>query len=41
MAIFLADREEAEEAWKSGNLEENTIIPEFAQAPKVAQEEAE
>ncbi len=34
MAIFLADRQEAEEAWMSGRVEENTIVPEFIQAAK-------
>ena len=29
MAIFLADREEAEKAYKAGALEEGTEIPEF------------
>jgi len=29
MAIFLADREEAEKAYKEGALEEGTHIPEF------------
>jgi 2-oxoglutarate ferredoxin oxidoreductase subunit delta len=29
MAIFLANREEAQEAFNAGNLEEGTTIPEF------------
>lgn len=29
MAIFLADREEAEKAYKAGALQEGTEIPEF------------
>ncbi len=29
MAIFLADRGEAEKAYKAGNLQEGTDIPEF------------
>ena len=29
MAIFLADRDEAEKAYKAGNLQEGTEIPEF------------
>ena len=29
MAIFLADREEAEKAYKTGALQEGTDIPEF------------
>ncbi|MHA1245720.1 MAG: 4Fe-4S dicluster domain-containing protein [Candidatus Thorarchaeota archaeon] len=35
MAIFLADREEAREAYEAGALEEGTRIPEFeAEKPK-------
>jgi hypothetical protein len=29
MAIFLADRKEAEKAYEAGSLEEGTEIPEF------------
>ena len=29
MAIFLADRDEAEKAYKAGAVEEGTEIPEF------------
>lgn len=29
MAIFLAEREEAEKAYKAGALQEGTVIPEF------------
>lgn len=29
MAIFLSDKDEAREAYEKGNLEENTLIPEF------------
>jgi len=29
MAIFLAEREEAEKAYKEGALQEGTMIPEF------------
>jgi 2-oxoglutarate ferredoxin oxidoreductase subunit delta len=35
MAIFLANREEAQQAFEAGNLEEGTAIPEFeAMLPK-------
>ncbi len=29
MAIFLADKDEAEKAYKDGAMEEGTLIPEF------------
>ncbi|NWF96525.1 MAG: 4Fe-4S binding protein [Candidatus Thorarchaeota archaeon] len=39
MAIFLADRDEAEAAWKSGSVEQNTLIPEFMSQTHTATEE--
>ncbi len=40
MAIFLANREEAQQAFKAGNLEEGTTIPEFEIKPPESKEKS-
>ena len=40
MAIFLADKAEAEDAKKSGAMEEGTLIPEYMGDGREAEEEA-
>jgi len=40
MAIFLASREEAQQAFKAGNLEEGTKIPEFEIKPPESKEKS-
>ncbi|MCK5239982.1 MAG: 4Fe-4S binding protein [Candidatus Thorarchaeota archaeon] len=39
MAIFLAEKEDAEEAYKTGAMEEGTLIPEFMGKGTVEEEE--
>jgi len=40
MAIFLANREEAQKAFSAGNLEEGTSIPEFEKKPPEQKEKS-
>jgi hypothetical protein len=40
MAIFLANREEANKAYEAKALEEGTVIPEFEAKPSKAKEKS-